>query len=111
MHILRTFLAFYYKYFEKDASSVNFRISGYTGSKTYEQMVAYWVEALSLKKAKELSHYIDDFRYETKGRPGKREGKLPYGVCSISVQKSVRIVQHIYGAIEVYGGSVIDPKK
>jgi len=33
-----------------------------------------------------------------------RRNKLPYGVCSIRVRRSTRIVQHIYGAIQEYAG-------
>jgi hypothetical protein len=29
---------------------------------------------------------------------------LPYGVCFVSVAKSTRLVQHIYGAIQEYAG-------
>jgi hypothetical protein len=32
-----------------------------------------------------------------------RHGKLPYGTCRISVY-NVRIAQHLYGAIQEYGG-------
>jgi hypothetical protein len=33
-----------------------------------------------------------------------RRNKLPYGVCSIRVRRSTRILQHIYGAIQEYAG-------
>jgi hypothetical protein len=33
----------------------------------------------------------------------KRRGKLPYGTCRLTVC-DVRIVQHLYGAIQEYGG-------
>ncbi len=34
---------------------------------------------------------------------GRKRNKLPYGTCSLAVFDS-RIVQHIYGAIQEYGG-------
>ena len=33
----------------------------------------------------------------------KRQNRLPYGTCRVSVCRT-RIVQHIYGAIQEYGG-------
>jgi hypothetical protein len=33
----------------------------------------------------------------------KRQNKLPYGTCRVSVYRT-RIVQAIYGAIQEYGG-------
>jgi hypothetical protein len=33
----------------------------------------------------------------------KRKGRLPYGTCRVSVN-DVRIAQHLYGAIQEYGG-------
>jgi len=32
-----------------------------------------------------------------------RRGKLPYGTCRVTVH-DVRIAQHLYGAIQEYGG-------
>jgi hypothetical protein len=34
---------------------------------------------------------------------GRARNKLPYGVCTVYVH-STRVVQHIYGAIQEYGG-------
>jgi hypothetical protein len=34
---------------------------------------------------------------------GTRQGKLPYGTCRLTVC-DVRIAQHLYGAIQEYGG-------
>lgn len=34
---------------------------------------------------------------------GRARKKLPYGVCTLTVC-STRLVQHIYGAIQEYGG-------
>ena len=33
---------------------------------------------------------------------GKKRNRLPYGVCTLSVARSTRLVQHIYGAIQQY---------
>lgn len=33
---------------------------------------------------------------------GRKRNKLPYGVCTLQVRRSTRLVQHIYGAIQEY---------
>lgn len=35
---------------------------------------------------------------------GRKANKLPLGVCTLRVKKSTRLLQHIYGAIQEYGG-------
>jgi hypothetical protein len=42
--------------------------------------------------------------YRTTTTTGKKANKLPYGVGNLDVNRSTRIVQHIYGAIQEYGG-------
>jgi hypothetical protein len=68
----------------------------------------------------EAQSVIERFWLETLGLPGecmrkstvntfsrhsarKRLNKLPYGTCRISVH-STELVQHVYGAIQEYGG-------
>lgn len=70
-----------------------------------------WVNALDINGAKEKKHFFDDYRFASKGVSGKKIGKLPYGTISIVIKKSTKIVQHIYGALEIYGGTIIDPQK
>jgi hypothetical protein len=35
---------------------------------------------------------------------GMKTNRLPYGVCNVRVLRSTALVQHIYGAIQEYGG-------
>ena len=35
---------------------------------------------------------------------GRKANKLPLGVCTLRVKRSTRLLQHIYGAIQEYGG-------
>jgi hypothetical protein len=46
------------------------------------------------------THIVNHFPTSSSGR---QTNKLPYGVCSIKLG-STRVVQHIYGAIQEYGG-------
>lgn len=109
-NILRLFLEFCYKYFDVPPQDVSLKVHGYTWVFSEQEMVAYWVKTLNLEEATHRAHAIDVFTYASRGGgSGRRKGKLPHGFCTITIKKSTRIVQHIYGAIEVYGNSVLDP--
>ena len=87
------------------------RISAYTNVSKEEDIVDYWVKGLQLEGARQRSHNFNPAKYQSRGNDSKKVGKMPYGTCSIIVDKSTGIIQHIYGAIEVYGGAVLSPKE
>jgi hypothetical protein len=62
---------------------------------------AHWLSALGLGRGCLRGHSINSLPTSSSG---KKRSKLPYGVCTLRVAKSTRIVQHIYGAIQEYGG-------
>jgi hypothetical protein len=109
VNVLKVFLSFCRSFFHVKNEEIKYSISGYTNVNSAEVMKNYWVSHLDLTGAVAKKHTFDDFRYATRGVSGKRVGKLPYGMCTIKVCCSTRIIQHIYGALEVYGGTVIDP--
>ena len=111
INILRVFLSFYRTYFSSVPGDIKYRVTGYTNVYSSKKMISYWVRGLDLKGCEPRVHRFDDFRYSTRGVSGKRVGKLPYGLCTIILKNSTRVIQHIYGALEVYGGAVIDPKR
>jgi hypothetical protein len=59
-----------------------------------------WLDALELPRACLRKHTLDHFPTSSSG---KKRNKRPFGVCTLSVH-STRVVQHIYGAIQEYGG-------
>jgi transposase-like protein len=60
----------------------------------------FWLETLDLPAACLLPSVVNVYsKYSKK----KRVNRLPYGTCRIVVSR-VRIAQHIYGAIQEYGG-------
>lgn len=111
MNVLKVFLLFCRSFFNVTNKDIKYSITGYTNSKSAEEMEKYWIENLDLEGAVAKKHNFDDFRYATRGVSGKRVGKLPYGMCTIKICCSTQIVQHIYGALEVYGGTIIYPKR
>jgi len=60
----------------------------------------YWLEALELPPTCLRTHQLNHFPTSSSGR--KRN--LPYGVCTLKVKRSTTVVQHIFGAIQEYGG-------
>jgi hypothetical protein len=61
----------------------------------------HWLGALGLPRASLRKHTIN---HAPTSSSGLRSDKLPYGVCAVRVKRSTRLVQHIYGAIQEYGG-------
>lgn len=77
------------------------RLNVYTSNGlTIKQIEGHWLKALDLPRACLRGHSLSHFPTSSSG---KRRNKLPYGVCSLTVH-STELVQHIYGAIQEYGG-------
>jgi hypothetical protein len=66
-----------------------------------KEIERYWLSALGLTASCIRGHSLNHYPTSSSG---KRRHKLPYGVCQLTVAKSTRLVQHIYGAIQEYAG-------
>lgn len=76
-------------------------INVYTGNGlTILQIERYWLDLLGLPKASVRKHVINHMPTSSSGQA---KNKLPYGVCTLRVNNTA-MVQHIYGAIQEYGG-------
>jgi hypothetical protein len=71
-----------------------------TNGLSIEKIEAYWLDLLDLPKSSARKHTVNHM--PTSGS-GRAKNKLPYGVCTLKVH-STWMVQHIYGAIQEYGG-------
>jgi hypothetical protein len=60
----------------------------------------YWLDRLDLPRSCLTKSTVNVFSRASKRT---RVGKLPYGTCRLTVH-DVRIAQHLYGAIQEYGG-------
>ena len=60
----------------------------------------YWLGVLELPRECLLGHTLNHMPTSSSG---KKKARLPYGVCHLAVNDT-RLVQHIYGAIQAYGG-------
>ena len=60
----------------------------------------FWLDGLSLPRSCLRGHILN---HRPTSSSGKKKNRLPYGVCSVRVN-STRLVQHVSGAIQEYGG-------
>jgi hypothetical protein len=82
-------------------SRIRMRLNVYTGNgRSIAEVERYWLEFLSLPATCVRKHTVNHLPTSSSGRA---QNKLPYGVCSLVVH-STHVVQHVYGAIQEYGG-------
>jgi hypothetical protein len=60
----------------------------------------FWLDVLGLSRSSLTKSTVNTFSRASKGT---RRGKLPFGTCRLTVC-DVRIAQHLFGAIQEYGG-------
>jgi hypothetical protein len=60
----------------------------------------HWLLVLELPRSALRAHTLNNLPTSSSGR--KRT--LPFGVCTLRAARGTRLVQHIYGAIQEYGG-------
>jgi hypothetical protein len=65
-----------------------------------EQIERYWLDELQLPKTCVRKHTLNHTPTSSSGRA---RNKLPFGVCTLRVHSTAGL-QHIYGAIQEYGG-------
>jgi transposase-like protein len=65
-----------------------------------DDIEAHWLKGLDLARSSLRGHSLNAYPTSSSGR---KKNKLPYGVCTIRVHDT-HLVQHIYGAIQEYGG-------
>jgi hypothetical protein len=102
VNLIRLFLRVLTTCFDIDASQLAFCLHVYTGNGlTLNQIEDRWLTELSLPRSCLRKHSINVRPAPTSGI---KKNKLPYGVASVRVLKSTWLIQHIYGAIQEYGG-------
>jgi hypothetical protein len=100
--MVRYFVRFLVRCFGVDADSLTMRLNVYTSNGlSIASIEEHWLDALDLPRSCIRKHILD---HRPTSSSGRRSHKLPYGVCTVRVEKSTRIVQHIYGAIQEYAG-------
>jgi len=88
-----------------DRSRIKFRVFCYDDVHSLAEIESYWEGVTGLSKTQMRPSVLN--RYPEKSLK-VRTGLLPYGTCHLFVY-DYRIVQHIYGALETYAGTMLDP--
>jgi transcriptional regulator with XRE-family HTH domain len=95
------FMGFLRRYFElpDDAMSVACNLFS-DHEERQRQIEDFWLATLDLPRSRMTKTMVNKYsRYSKR----TRMNKLPYGTCRLTVHRT-HVVQHIYGAIQEYGG-------
>jgi hypothetical protein len=95
------FFAEFLRSFDLAASDFSVRLNVYLNNGlSLREVEDFWLAELQLPRACLRKHQLNSMPTSSSGR---KRNKLPYGVCTLTVCKTA-IVQHIFGAIQEYGG-------
>jgi hypothetical protein len=102
IHMVSFFCHFLRRSLEVRTERFTLRLNVYTGNGIpLAEIEDRWLHALKLPRTCLRGHTLN---HNPTSSSGTRPGKLPYGVCAIRILRSTELVQHIYGAIQEYGG-------
>jgi len=102
INLVRFFCQFLRESLGVRPEEITVRLNVYTGNGLSVRAIEdHWLDALDLPRTALRGHTLN---HTPTSSSGKKRNRLPYGVCSLTVLKSTRIVQHIYGAIQEYAG-------
>jgi hypothetical protein len=84
-----------------DRDNIRLSINVYTNNGlSIDEIERFWLELLDLGRDSVRKHTLNHMPTSSSGRAKTR---LPYGVCFLVVDRTWA-VQHVYGAIQEYGG-------
>lgn len=99
--MIKFFLRFLRERFYVSDDDIIIRINCYTNNNLLlSDIENYWLVELGLPKKCLKRSIVNAVSKSSK----RKRNTLPYGTCCLRVLKSVKIIQHIYGAIQEYGG-------
>ena len=100
--MIRVFVRFLRESLAVGRDEMTVRLNVYTThGLTLRAIEDHWLTSLDLPRSSLRKHQLN---HNPTSSSGKKRNKLPYGVCTLRVKRSTRLIQHIYGAIQEYGG-------
>lgn len=100
--MVRFFLRFLRECMRVDRERLTLRLNVYLNNGlTLREIEDHWLWGLELPRSCLRKHQLNHMPTSSSGR---KRRKLPYGVGTLRVKRSTHLVQHIYGAIQEYGG-------
>lgn len=102
VHLIRHFLAFLRECFGIPDERITLRLNVYTGNGlSVEEIENHWLRELDLPRSCLRGHTLN---HRPTSSSGTKKNRLPFGVCQLRVLQSTQLIQHIFGAIQEYGG-------
>jgi transcriptional regulator with XRE-family HTH domain len=99
--LLRLFTRFLRHYFDVPNERIRILCNLFTDHLADQWAVEqFWLDVLELPRSSLWRSVVNAY---SRSSQRTRCGKLPYGTCRVTVH-DVRIAQHLYGAIQEYGG-------
>jgi hypothetical protein len=100
-HLMRAWIGFVRRFFGIPDERFRLNLNFYTGNGlSIDEIERFWLGTLDLPATCARTHIVDHFPTSSSGR---QHGRLPYGVARLTAGDTAA-VQHIYGAIQEYGG-------
>jgi hypothetical protein len=100
-HMVRFFARFLRESLGVRAEDFRIRLNVYLGNGlALTEIEDHWLEVLEAPRTCLRAHTLNNYPTSSSGQ----KKSLPFGVCSLRVASSTRLVQHIYGAIQEYVG-------
>jgi hypothetical protein len=100
--LVRVFVSFLRECLGVAPDDMRMSVNVYLGNGlSLEEIELRWLEVLDLPASCLRNAVVNHLPTSSSGR---RVNKLPFGVGKVTVANGTRVVQHIYGAIQEYGG-------
>jgi DNA-binding transcriptional MerR regulator len=101
LHMARLFCRFLRESLGVSTEQITLSLNVYTrNGLSVQQIENHWLDGLQLPRSCLRGHTLN---HHPTSSSGKRPNRLPYGVARLRIH-STRLVQHVHGAIQEYGG-------
>jgi hypothetical protein len=95
------FMCFLRSYFELPSESCRVACNLFPDHEEPERQIEdFWLATVGVPRSRMTKSTVNRYSGASKRT---RKNRLPYGTCRVTVH-STQVVQHIYGAIQEYGG-------
>lgn len=99
--MIKLFASFLRHYFDPQEESLKLTCNLFSDHEARQREIEdFWLATAALPRSRLARSTVNNYSRVSKRT---RIGRLPYGTCRLTLQ-STRAVQHIYGAIQEYGG-------
>ena len=99
--MMALFMHFLRRYFALPNDAVSIACNLFADHEERQREIEdFWLATVDLPRSRMTKTMVNKYSHNSKRT---RKNKLPYGTCRVTVHKT-QVVQHLYGAIQEYGG-------